>query len=253
MRVYLDFNIYASIEAGEFTIESVLEKLNTQEVVNVFYSAAHIYETDNITAPCEEIRKVRILKRLDTIKMITNNMYLFHELPSNNVRLLNENPIEVYNTITKSIDVKSVFNSFMNIVSNDQKIELRRMLGIDARFINNYRPEDVVGHLNTKISGWGISFVEMIEHGITLHPDGKSFGLHNRIAGIFELLDMFGYWTDKYTYKSNVARLWDFNHCYFASFCDDFISNDKRTRNKAKVVYNLYDIATKVMSSAGDE
>lgn len=193
MRVYLDFNIYASIEAGEFTMESVSEKLNTQEVVNVFYSAAHIYETDNITAPCQEIRKERILKRLDTIRMITKNMYLFHKLPSNNVRLLNENPIGIYNTITESIDV------------------------------------------------------------ITLHPDGKSFGLHNRIVGIFELLDMFGYRTDQYTYKSNVARLWDSNHCYFASFCDDFISNDKRTRNKAKVVYNLWDIATKVMSSAGDE
>lgn len=179
IRVYLDFNIYASIEAGEFTMESVSEKLNTQEIVNVFYSAAHIYETDNITAPCQEIRKERILKRLDTIRMITKNMYLFHKLPSNNVRLLNENPIGIYNTITESIDV------------------------------------------------------------ITLHPDGKSFGLHNRIAGIFELLDMFDYGTDQYTYKSNVARLWDSNHCYFASFCDDFISNDKRTRNKAKVVYNL--------------
>ncbi|MBK7788559.1 MAG: hypothetical protein IPJ54_08290 [Saprospiraceae bacterium] len=67
----------------------------------------------------------------------------------------------------------------------------------------------MIKHLNTKLTNWGTnqSFLEMIEYGITLHPDGKNFGLHNRIAGVFELLDMLGYWKDKETNTSNYARL----------------------------------------------
>ena len=30
-------------------------------------------------------------------------------------------------------------------------------------------------------------------------PNVKNFGLHNRIAGVFELLDLFGCWKDKET------------------------------------------------------
>jgi hypothetical protein len=33
---------------------------------------------------------------------------------------------------------------------------------------------------------------------------------------------------------------WDSNHVFHASYCDYFISDDKRTRAKAKVVYNIY-------------
>ncbi len=65
---------------------------------------------------------------------------------------------------------------------------------------------------------------------------------------IFELLDLFGYWKDKSNKKSNYARFWDSSHTSFASNCDYFISEDKRIRNKAKVVYEIYDIKTKVLS-----
>jgi hypothetical protein len=64
---------------------------------------------------------------------------------------------------------------------------------------------------------------------------------------------MFGYWKDKANEKSNYARLWDSSHAFFAAFCDYFISDDKRTRNKARVVYNIYEISTKVISSKGEE
>jgi hypothetical protein len=93
----------------------------------------------------------------------------------------------------------------------------------------------------------------MIEKGVELHPDGKSFGANNRFAAVFEILDMIGYWKDKYNAKSNYARLWDSNHAYFSSFCNYFISDDKRTRNKAKVAFHIYNIKTNVISSTGRE
>jgi hypothetical protein len=99
----------------------------------------------------------------------------------------------------------------------------------------------------------GNSLIDIIENAVKLHPQGNKFGLHNRIAGIFELLDMIGYWKDKYNEKSNYARLWDADHTYFSTFCNYFISDDKRTRNKAKVVFEIYGITTKIVSSKGIE
>ena len=97
----------------------------------------------------------------------------------------------------------------------------------------------------------GFSFVEIIEKAVEMHPDGKSFGIHNRFAGVFELLDMIGYWKDKYNSKSNYARLWDSNHAYYSSFCDYFISDNKKTRNKTNVVFYTYGVKTKILSSKG--
>jgi hypothetical protein len=105
------------------------------------------------------------------------------------------------------------------------------------------------------LTNWGTqeNLIELIEKSISFNPDGMNFGLHNRIAGVMELLDMLGYWKDRETETSNYARLWDSNHTFFASHCDFFVSDDKRTRYKARVVYDIYNITTKVVSSNGTE
>lgn len=253
MRVYLDFNIFASTINQDFSIEQLLSNVGIDSDVSLPYSSAHIFEIENITANTPTLRADRISEYLTTFELITKGAYLYRELPSNNILLLQENPFQVYETITKVGNIKPIFNGMMSVISEEQKNQLRYELGIDKKEINNYKTEDVIKHLDNKSSVFmGMSCIEMIEYAVKLHPNGKEFSLHNRFAGIFELLDMFGYWTDKPTPKSNVARLWDSSHCYFASFCDYFISDDKRTRNKAKVVFDLYDIKTKILSSKGD-
>lgn len=253
MRVYLDFNIIVSIIKKDISLDYVLKNINVSDEYELPFSSAHIYEVDNITANDSKIRLKHIVEHLKMLKILTNSLYLYHELPTNNVLSLNESPFEVYKTITEGIiDCKPIFRNMVNVVSDEQKDDLRASLGLDKRHLNNYNPQEVIKHLDTKIIGLGMSCLELIEYGITLHPDGKSFGLHNRFAGIFELLDMFGYWTDKITTSSNVARLWDSSHCYFASFCDYFVSDDKRTRNKAQVAYDIYGLKTKILSSKGE-
>ena len=253
MRAYLDFNVFVSIINQDFSVEQLLSNVGLGRSVSLPYSSAHIFEIDNITASNPTLRLDRISEYLTTFELITQGEYLYMELPSNNIFLLHENPSQVYQTITGMGNLKPIFKGIMNFMPEEQKNQLRQELGIDKKEINNYRSEEVIRHLDSKSSIFmGMSCVEMIEYAVKLHPNGKEFGLHNRFAGIFELLDMLGYWTDKPTSKSNVARLWDVNHCYYASFCDYFISDDKRTRNKAKVVFNLYDIKTKVLSSKGD-
>lgn len=252
MKIYLDFNVVVSITRNDLSINDVLANIGITGKPEFAYSSAHVFEIENIVADTPNLRRERIGKHLKSLEMITSNLYLYRELPSNNVIWLRENPADIYDTITAVGNIKPVFNSMMSVVPEEQKQAFRDLMGLDKKQLNNYKPEEVIKHLDAKIAGYGMSCVDMIEKGVELHPDGKSFSLHNRFGGMFELLDMLGYWTDKTTATSNVARLWDSSHCYFASFCDYFVSDDKRTRNKAKVVYGLYRIDTKVVSSKGE-
>ena len=63
-------------------------------------------------------------------------------------------------------------------------------------------------------------------------------------------MDMLGFWQDKLTTKSTLARLYDANHANHATFCDYFVTDDVRTRNKANVLYSYYNYTTKAISTA---
>ncbi|WP_295124988.1 hypothetical protein [uncultured Chitinophaga sp.] len=250
MTVYLDNNIIVSIENGDYTLDSVKSVLPNGKL-RFFYSSAHIFEVESFPGNSSISKDDLLTKRLDTVRNIFKNNYLYLDLNGNRLTHIMEDPREVYDTITLVPSGITAIKGFMNLISKEQKEDIRRQLGIDILKLNNYSAIEVIDHLNTKLTSWGTnqSFLEMIEYGIQLHPDGKKFGLHNRIAGVFELLDMFGYWKDKETPTSNYARLWDAEHCFFASYCDFFISDDRRTRNKAAVVYNVYNKDTKIISS----
>lgn len=251
MKAYLDNNIFIDIESGSYSLPDILNQIN-KNISKFFYSASHLQEANEITADASIERANRLKKRFEIISLVTGNNYLYHELPSNNVFELIKEPSVVFKTINDVPFAQNAMKGMINLISEEQKISIRDQLNIDIKRINNYSPKEVIEHINTKsdLLG-GYSFFGLIEKAIEFHPQGKEFGLHNRIAEIFELLDMFGYWKDKYNEKSNYARLWDSSHTYFSSYCDYFISNDKRTRNKAKVVFEIYDINTNVISSNG--
>lgn len=98
----------------------------------------------------------------------------------------------------------------------------------------------------------GLSVFEIIENEKEKSYPGKEFKLYEDILNIVEILDLVGYWKDKYSTKSNYARAMDGMHIFFSTYCDYFISNDVRTRNKAKVIFEHFNIQTKVISSSGN-
>jgi|11_taG_2_1085331.scaffolds.fasta_scaffold19851_2 hypothetical protein len=249
MRVYLDNNIFVYLENGSLAI-SDLENIIGEKIDKIFFSASHIQETLEIIGETDEQRIERINIRLKTIEDITKGNYL-NENVKNEVFEYMESPFEVIETITEVSFAQNAMKGLINLISEEQKKETRKILGIDPKRINNYKPEEVVEHLNKKLSDklQSFTFLSMIEQGISYHPDVATFGRSNRIAAIFELLDMLGYWKDTPNHKSNYARLWDSSHTFYASHCHYFITDDKRTKNKAKVVYSIYDIGTKVIST----
>ncbi len=245
MKVYLDNNIFIYLEKNRIGISDIV-KLAAGPIEKIFYSASHINEALEIKGKDNIEREARLNLRLKTISEITNDNYLYQDL-ENSVFEQIESPFNVAQTITE-IPAESIMKTFANLISEDQKKEVRRLLKLDPAKINLYEPGEVIMQLSQKLMEFGgYSFIDMIEIGISNHRDGKSFGLSNRFAAIFELLDMFGYWKDKATEKSNYARLWDSNHTFFSIFCDCFISNDWRTIKKAEVVFNMYSIETKLI------
>lgn len=245
-NAYFDNNIIIGIEDGYLELEKVIQKVDP-EITNVFYSASHLQEAKEIKGN-RKIRKERIERRLDSISKITNNSYLNEELSTRKVKAYIEHPSVVWNTISEVSWANWFVKRLINFVSQKNRNKFRQLLNLETSKLNNYEPSEVIEHLNKKLEGYGdgMTFIQMIEHGVSQHPQGQTFGLSNRIAGIFELLDLLGYWKDKYNKKSNYARLWDSSHTFYAAHTNYFVSRDKRTRNKAKVVYHQYGIETKV-------
>lgn len=248
MKVYPDNNIFIYLENGSLSL-SDLEKVIENKIDKVFYSASHIQETLEIKGKTKNQKIDRINKRLRTIENVTKGNYLFENLDHQIIEQI-ETPFEVIKTIAEFPFAQNAVKGLLNLFSKEQKEEWRKSLNIEPSRINNYSPNEVVEQLTKKLlqTGQEYTFLGLIESAISFHPNGKTFGRSNRIASIFELLDLFGYWKDKSNDKSNYARFWDSSHTSFASNCDYFISEDKRTRNKAKVVYEIYDINTKVLS-----
>ena len=246
-------NIFIDIEQNSLSTSDLLQNID-QDITDFFYSASHLHEANEITAETNLELKNRLEKRFKIISSVTNDNYLFQESKTNKAHKLKEIPSVVFNTINDVPFAQNMMKGMMNTVSEVQKAEFRKQLNIDPIRINNYSPKEVIEQINSKsdLMG-GFSLVSMIEKAIEFHPQGKEMCLHNRFVGIFEMLDMFGYWKDKYNKKSNYARLWDASHSHFSSYCDYFICNDKRTRNKANVVFEIYEIETKVLDSKGNE
>ncbi|MCK4826178.1 hypothetical protein KA005_61110, partial [bacterium] len=206
MTGYLDNNIIIDVENGLIKLSDIKKNVDNT-LSEFFYSAAHIQEANEITADCENIRNEGILNRLKTIEIITDSNYLYHELPSNNLLMLKEKPENVFKTIRDVPFGNSLLKSLINIIGKTEREQFRKQFGLDLNRLNNYKPDEVVEHLNRVLSSYngGLSFLDLIENSIKLHPQRNEFGLHNRVAAILELLDMLGYWTDKYNEKSNYA------------------------------------------------
>ncbi|WBX72943.1 hypothetical protein PG913_08515 [Tenacibaculum pacificus] len=246
---YLDNNILIDIEQGLISIDDLRNNID-ENITEFYYSSAHLQEANEMTAKTDVELKNRLEKRFATISLVTNNNYITQELPSNKVFSQIENPKTVYNTIKDVTSTQSAIKAMLNTISEEQKNDFRERMEIDSKLMNNYSPKEVIEQVNTRSEALGgLSLVGMIENGVNLHPQGKEMGMGNRFAGVFELLDLIGYWKDKYNSKSNYARLWDASHSFYSSYFDYFVSDDKRTRNKAKVAFEIYGAKTQVVSS----
>lgn len=126
--------------------------------------------------------------------------------------------------------LRGVSKKFVMGLDRNRLIE---KLEINVKELNNYSVEE----LSSRFGGIIMDYV--LSSAITIQEGFQSF---------FNILDWLGFWRDKYTERSTMARAYDAGHAYFATYCDYFVTNDKRTRNKANVVYQALGYKTIAIS-----
>lgn len=245
MNAYLDNNIYVYIEEGIISLNEIQEKLGINFDV-IYYSSAHVQETLERKAETVELRKERIDNRLRIIQQITENNYLNEGLDDILKKSI-ESPFDVLETITEVSFGQSSMKDLVNMVEEDKKQESRNLLSLDPIHLNNFDASSIITEIDKKLklTGQDFTFDKLID--LSIEQSKGVNNRYNRTTIAFELLDVFGFYKDKFTEKSNYARLWDSIHTYYASYCDYFITNDKNTRQKASVVYHLNNINTKIL------
>ncbi|NJI73215.1 hypothetical protein HCX49_08355 [Sphingobacterium kitahiroshimense] len=100
---------------------------------------------------------------------------------------------------------------------------------------------------NTQINKTFFEYVKDLMY----QPDKNNLPFYEYYLMSYKLLDMLGISKDKLSHKNSLNNQDnDGLHSYFASYCDFFVSDDAKIREKSKALYNSFDIETIVLSSS---
>ncbi|MBA6155554.1 hypothetical protein H3Z83_03330 [Tenacibaculum sp. S7007] len=252
MNIYLDNNIVIDIEDGNYSLEELVSKIGIQQS-KIFYSSVHITEANEMNG---QDKTQKIERRCRTISNITSNNYINIDPNTHLIQKQIVKPEQILKRQkywTNNSTSGALQKTELSAVSQEQKVAFRESLGISPKEINNYSVKEVIEQFEIKKDKFGnMSLPELIETATRIKL-GKSATILTKIVATFELLDLIGFWKDIYTTKSDFARAQDSQHCVSASVCDYFISNDKKTRSKSRLVYDIFKINTKVLDSNGNE
>ena len=236
MRVYLENNILISIEDKKIEIADLKKHFgsNTEFV----YSYIHLQELLEAGTGFEALKD----KRLESIRKIMQYKHIVPQFENlgNEFLILNEDPESVLSRLQPYQFINGELKGAVQVVDNYRE-RLVQTLGIDIKRLNNYSVDEVVKQISNALNS-------NLYFDLKSLIDCMGLQLHAQINSIFNILDMIGYWKDEKTERSNMTRVYDSSHTYFASGCNYFVSNDKRCRAKAKVAYHLKNIKTEVIS-----
>ena len=224
MRVYIDNNVLIDCEEN-----IVVLPISS----NVYYYCSYVHIDEMI----ESGERMKCLKnqRFKTIKNLTGGRFVQHD-EKHELESIMVSPLEVFILCSQPYRIRNmeqlrgVSKKFVMGLDRNRLIE---KLEINVKELNNYSVEE----LSSRFGGIIMDYV--LSSAITIQEGFQSF---------FNILDWLGFWRDKYTERSTMARAYDAGHAYFATYCDYFVTNDKRTRNKANVVYQALGYKTIAIS-----
>lgn len=217
--IYVDFNTLQKIEERLKTNDFLFDT-DTYEFI---YSPNHLEEVYRMND--DDYRDMRII----TITTLTNNHLL---LPlSNKLSFYTENPYYSYNRVIKNLEISKL-------------AEEKRILDDQKRSI--YFPQNM--NLSRTINNEPDVFAKIPSEYITFKTNNfKNLDeLRNCIYSMYQLFDIFGYYTDKKerTVKSSA---YDIEHLIYASKCDYFITDDKNCYKRSQQIFNKIQCNTTVL------
>ena len=232
MKVYLDNNVLVDIEAVKCSVED----FTGMSGATYYYSDAHLNEL----LEAKGKPKVSQGGRLSLISQLCGRNNILtggFEAPV----ISEKEPVEIYrlcDTPLRAFIVQQVNTG------DDLFMELRERLDFDSTVFNNVNPECVLKMIDERVKH---KFDNM--DLLTYLRETEAYGGKPLYHTLFSLIDSANYWGDKKTARSNVARLYDAAHAYYAQACDILVTNDKRMRAKTKAVYSFLGVKTIVVST----
>jgi hypothetical protein len=250
MKAYIDSNIIIELEDNTISKNQLNE--NFENKIDFFYySFPHLFEAYEISGTDEQ-KSERLDKRFESITNLTENNYILYNTENHKFETQVSSPESIYKNIPDVNDNIEEAKQLANKLSIEQKKSVKKLFGIDSIELNNFTPEQVKQQIETRKELFGgLSFDEFLAEAKEEKYPNEEIKLYDQISSLMELLDMYGFWKDKPTIKSNYARSLDGIHIFISTFCDFFITNDTRSRNKAIVIFDLLNINTKVLDMNG--
>lgn len=232
MKVYLDNNVLVDIEAGKYSAEMFMSMSD----VAYYYSDAHMNELLEAKGNPKVSQKGR-LGLISKLCGCNNILTGVCDVPE----IYEKEPLEMYricNTPLRAYIAQQVNTG------DELFAELRDRLGVDSTLFNNVSPSRVLKMIDEKVKE---KFDNL--NLLTYLRATDAYGGKPLYHTLFNLIDSANYWGDKKTEHSNIARLYDAAHAYFAQVCDVLVTNDKRMRAKTKAVYSFLGVKTRVVST----
>lgn len=226
MNIYIDNNILIDHEEGKIV-------LPRSESLNYYYSYVHIQELMESGKRFEQLKdeRIRTIMELTDNRCCQNNDNFEVELSTLDPRRF----LFVFqNNAVCTFLQEKMRKANLHLFDGKDPDTILKYYGIEKSRINNYTPEKLMAEYH-----------DFIEYYVHSSADGM---VMSAFQSFFNAMDMLGFWQDKRTNRSNLARSYDANHAYFASVCDYFVTNDQRTCNKANVLYYYFGMKTKVVS-----
>ena len=230
-KAYLDNNVYIDIEMGNLRVEQFMSKKGYA----YYFSDAHMNELLEAKGN-ERVSQEGRLRLISKICGRNNILTGGYDKPE----IFEKEPIEMY--IICDNPLRKFIAQQVN-TDDGAFLELRQRLGFDSTVFNNESPDRVLEMIDERVKQEFEDLDLLTYLGATEAYGGKAL-----YQTLFNLIDSANYWGDKKTAHSNVARLYDAAHAYFAQVCDVLVTNDKRMRAKTKAVYSFLGVKTRVVS-----
>ena len=230
MRVYLDNNVLVDIEYGNYKVSDFIAK----PYVENYYSDAHLNELlEAVGNPnVSQDGRLKLIEEICGHNLILSGGYAQPEF-------LKKSPIEMYRLVARSL-LPLINKQASNLTETFEKI--RTELDFDSVKFNNEKPEKVLEILDKRmLEKFHMSLLQYLMLS-------EAIGGRVLFITLLNIIDAANYWGDAKTEHSEVARMNDASHAYFASICDILVTNDKRMRRKIKAIYLFLGIQTKVLS-----
>jgi hypothetical protein len=113
----------------------------------------------------------------------------------------------------------------------------------------NWRYEDVIKNIDSFLLGSGanMTYLEYVE--ASLKHKKEPINQYEYYTTAYLMLDMIGYKTDSLPKPTdNMQNIQtDAEHSFFGAYCDYFVAIDKKLKIKSKVLYNEFNIPTKII------